>query len=215
MLRAYARTAVGAVAPALVSVGYLTAQTDEQPEGAAHSLRIVVPEAKGASVVADGIFSPGGWDGAFQHRVTESCEVYIMLDATHLFVGFKFQSDVEADFVSEVYFALNGREFLNLHSSGALGEGGNLFSPDSRGPEYSIGIYEGWDSNVTAIGTRGQGKEFRVRRDKLPVTTVKMAGGMTVVNRAIRETARFPLNYGFENADRWVELVLPAFRDLS
>jgi hypothetical protein len=49
--------------------------------------------------------------------------------------------DVEADFMNEMYIALNDREFLNLHSWGALGEGVNRFPPDMTRAEFSVGSY--------------------------------------------------------------------------
>lgn len=103
-------------------------------------------------MLTDGAFSPGEWDGAFQQGVSENCEVYLLADSAHLYVGFRFLNDVEADFLSEVYVALNDSEFLNLHSSGALAEAVNSFSPDLRRPEYAVGSHAGWESNVTGVG---------------------------------------------------------------
>jgi hypothetical protein len=109
-----------------------------------------------------------------------------------------------------VYLASNDAGFLNLHSSGALGEAFNDFSPDLHRASFAVDINTGWESNVTGVGARSQGKEFRISRTILPGATVKMAGGLIIVNETIRETANFPADFGFANADDWVELVLPA-----
>jgi len=210
MLRGLTPTAVATFASVLVSGGNLIAQSLQQSEGAAHALRIAVPEVGSSHVVTDGTFSPSEWDGAYQHRISENCEAYVQADSTHLYVGFRFLKDVEADFVSEVYLATSEREFLNLHSSGALGEGLNSFSPDLRRAAFTVDSNTGWESNVTGIGARTQGKEYKISRAILPGVIVKMAGGMTIVNWTMRETANFPEHYGFGDADDWVVLVLPA-----
>lgn len=111
--------------------------------------------------------------------------------------------------MSEVYLASSDSAFVNLHSSGALGEGVNRFSPDMQRPAFSLERNAGWQSNVTGIGAHSQGKEFKISRKLCPGVAVKMAGGMIVVNRTMRETANFPARYDFANTDGWTELVLP------
>jgi hypothetical protein len=209
MIRGFAPTAVAAVAAALLSIGSPAARPAHRAEHTAQPLRINVPEARSGPVVTDGEFSPGEWEGAFQHRVSESCDVYLLADSTHLYVGFRFLGEVEADFVGEVYLASNDAGFLNLHSSGALGEGFNNFSPDLHRAAFTVDSNTGWESNVTGAGARSQGKEFRISRAVLPGPTVKLAGGMMVVNQTMRESASFPARFGFANPDDWVELVLP------
>jgi hypothetical protein len=57
-----------------------------------------------------------------------------------------------------------------------------------------------------------QGKEFRISRARLPGGTVRLAGGMGVVNMTMRANAAFPKSHGFNSADAWAELVLPAVK---
>lgn len=201
---------VAAVVAAILAGGGPAAPSVAPTEGTAQPLQIVVPEAEAGPVVADGELSAGEWEGAFQQRVSKSCDLYLLADSTHLYVGFRFLRQVEADFVAEVYLAANDDGFLNLHSSAALGEAFNPFSPDLRRATFAVDRNTGWESNVTGIGARSQGKEFRISRAILPGPTVRAAGSMIVVNETMRETASFPARFGFANADDWVELVLPA-----
>jgi len=178
--------------------------------------RIVVPVARASRVVIDGTFSPGEWDGAFRQPLGDNFEVYLLADSENLYVGFKFLKDVEASFLSEVYVATSDRQFVNLHSSGALGEGVNDFPLQGGRTRFSVvtppggNRATGWESNATPRETRVQGKEFKINRAKLPGATVRLAAVMMVVNSAMRETGNFPKDHGFSSADGWAELVLPA-----
>jgi hypothetical protein len=171
---------------------------------------VAVPVVKPAGVVIDGMFSPGEWDGASRQRLSENIEMYLLADSENLYVGFKLLKDVEADLVSEVYLATSDKEFLNLHSSGALGEGVNAFSPDLRVAAFSIGQNNGWESNATGRGVRSQGKEYKISRALLPNDSVRMAGGMIVVNKTMTERGTFPdePNPLFADPDTWRPLVL-------
>jgi hypothetical protein len=53
-----------------------------------------------------------------------------------------------------------------------------------------------------------QGKEFRISRARLPGATVRLAGGMGVVNMTMRAYAAFPKGHGFSSTAKWAELVL-------
>ncbi len=189
----------------LLACGVLLCPT----EGNAQGPHIAVPEVESGRVVVDGRFAPGEWEGAYRYEASERLEVYFLADSADLCIGFKFLDDVEADFVAEVYIAINEDEFLTLHSSGALGEGTSAFSPGLRGPAFAVGNAVGWQSNVTGTGVRSEGKEFRISRGKLPGATIKAAGGMIVVSATIRERAGFPGAFGFESPAGWMELVLP------
>lgn len=169
-----------------------------------------VPTVQTAGVVTDGMFSPGEWDGASIQRLSANIEMYLLADSENLYVGFKLLKDVEADLVSEVYLATSDTEFLNLHSSGALGEGVNAFSPDLHVASFSLGRNTGWESNVTGKGARCQGKEYKISRELVPPDGVKMAGGMIVVNKTMTERATFPDDPKplFSDADAWRPLVL-------
>ena len=68
-----------------------------------------------------------------------------------------------------------------------------------------------WESNAMPRSVAGvQGKEFKVSRVKLPGGTVRLAGGMGVVNMTMRANAAFPKSHGFSSVEKWAELVLPA-----
>jgi hypothetical protein len=169
-----------------------------------------VPVVKAAGIVTDGVFSPGEWDGAFRQPLSQNIDMYVLADSENLYVGFRLMKDVEADLVSEVYLATSDKEFLNLHSSGALGEGVNAFSPDLRVASFSIGRNSGWESNVTGKGVRCEGKEFKISRALLPADRVMLAGAMTVVNETMRERGTFPHEPWppFSDLDAWRPLAL-------
>ncbi len=181
------------------------------PDAARPRLKGVgVPVVKAAGVVTDGTFSPGEWDGATRQPLSQNIDMYLMADSENLYVGFKLLKDVEADLVSEVYLATSDKEFLALHSSGALGEGVNAFSPDLRVASFSIGRNSGWESNVTGKGVRCQGKEFKISRALVPGDGVIMAGAMIVVNGAMKELGTFPHEPWppFSDTDAWRPLAL-------
>lgn len=187
---------------------FLGAQIPDPGEGSSERLRILLTETQTCDVVPDGRFEPGEWLGAYQQRVSESIEVFLMADSAKLCIGFRFLDEVEAVYVAEVYIAINDREFLNLHSSGALGEGVNRFSEDLERAAFSVGNSTGWESNVTASGARAQGKEFKINRQRLPGSTFKLTSGLIVANREVREATRFPDRFDFAGETEWVEVVL-------
>jgi hypothetical protein len=203
-----ASTSAGVIGTLVVCVNLLGAQSSDPREGGSEHLRIVVPEAQCSGVVPDGRFLAGEWTGAYDQRISESIEVLLMADSTDLCIGFRFLGDADADFVAEVYLAINDREFLNLHSSAALGEGINSFSADLERAAFAVVNNTGWESNVTGIGARAQGKEFKLSRQKLPGSILRLAGGLMVVNREFRERAGWPERFDFAGATEWAEAVL-------
>ena len=208
MVRMVASTSAGVIGTLVVCVNLLGAQSSDPREGGSEHFRIVVPDAQCSGVVPDGRFLAGEWNGAYHQGISESIEVLLMADSTDLCIGFRFLGDVEAGFVAEVYLAINDREFLNLHSSGALGEDINSFSADLERATFSVGNNTGWESNVTGMGARAQGKEFKLSRRKLPGSILRLAGALIVVNREIRERAVWPEGLDFTGATEWVEAVL-------
>jgi hypothetical protein len=210
------RTASVIIGVMLVCVGL---QPTPSAERAAPGPRVVVPAVKAVPVVTDGKFSPGEWEGAFKQSLGDDFEVYLLADAEYLCVGFKYLKDVQADFLSEVYVATGDRQFINLHSSGSLGEGVNDLPPQGGRTTFTIVAPLGasratwWESNAMPRSVAGvQGKEFKISRARLPGGIVRLAGGMGVVNTTIRESVSFPMNHGFSSTDAWAELVLPAAR---
>jgi hypothetical protein len=187
-----------------------------QAQPSARGPRIVVPAVKAVPVVTDGKFSPGEWDGAFRQALGDDFEVYLLADAEYLCVGFKYLKDVEADYLSEVFVATSDKQFINLHSSGSLGEGVNDLPLQSGRTTFTIVAPLGasraawWESNAMPRSVAGvQGKEFKISRARLPGRTVRLAGGMGVVNMSMRANAAFPTGHGFSSVEKWAELVLP------
>jgi hypothetical protein len=166
--------------------------------------------------VTDGKFSPGEWDGALRQPLGDDFEVYLLADAEYLCVGFKYLKDVQADFLSEVYVATSDKQFVNLHSSGSLGEGVNDLPLQGGRTTFTIVAPLGasraawWESNATPRSVAGvQGKEFKISRARLPGGAVRFAGGMGVVNMTMRANAAFPKGHGFSSVEKWAELILP------
>lgn len=185
-----------------------SAQAQEASPGSQRQ-RIVVPAAKTGQVIVDGTFSPGEWEGAFRQPLGNKFELYVLADSESLYVGFRYLEDVESTPLSEVYVAMNDTQFVNLHSSGSLGEGMNTFPSDGRRPGFSVGNATGWESNVARTPARIQGKEYRISRTRLPGTTVRMAAFMSMMSSTLRESVSFPKDYDFSSPDGWAELVLP------
>jgi len=203
-----AAVVVGVGAP-LVSAGGPGNPSSYPMPGAPQEMRIVVPEAPSARVITDGQFLPGEWEGAFQSRISEDFDVYLLADSVNLCIGFRFLHEVEATFGAELYLAVNDGEFLNLHSTGALGEGKNGFSAGLGSPAFTVGRTTGWESNVAKRPVRAQGKEYKISRRKLPGAGARVAAVMMVANSDMRETANFPEHFSFESPAGWVALVLP------
>lgn len=195
------------VAAALICLGIQSAASGQQTD-VALGQRITVPAVKAARVITDGTFAQGEWDDALRQPLGENFELYLLADSANLYIGFKYLKDVESTPLSEVYVATSDKEFLNLHSSGSLGEGVNPFPPEGGQAKYSVGNAKGWESNVARVPARIQGKEYRISRAKLPGPTVRLAGGMMVVNFTMRESVSFPKGHGFSGPEKWAELVL-------
>jgi len=200
----------------LVWTGFQPASPAQPLQTSAPGPRIVVPAVKAVPVVVDGKFSPGEWDGAFRQALGDDFEVYLLADAESLCVGFKYLKDVEADYLSEVYVATSDKQFVNLHSSGSLGEGVNDLPLQGGRTTFTIVAPLGasraawWESNAMPRSVAGvQGKEFKISRARLPGGTVRLAGGMGVVNMSMRANAAFPKGHGFSSIEKWAELVLP------
>jgi len=204
------RVLIAAIAAAgILCSGLRSSARAERAANSARPARIVVPAVKAARVVTDGTFSPGEWEGAFRQPLGDNFEIYLLADSANLYVGFKYLRDIESTPLSEVYVATSDTEFLNLHSSGSLGEGVNSFPPEGGRTRFSAGNATGWESNVARVPARIQGKEYKISRAKLPGASVRFAALMSMLSFTVRETVKFPKDHGFNNADGWAELVLP------
>lgn len=201
--------AVSIVAATLIWSGLQSIASARPPENGVHGKRVTVPAVKAARVITDGTFAPGEWDDALRQPLGDNFELYLLADSANLYVGFKYLKDVESTPLSEVYVATSDKEFLNLHSSGSLGEGVNHFPPEGGQAKYAVGNATGWESNFARLPAHIQGKEYKISRTKLPGPTVRLAGVMMVVNYTMRESVRFPKDHGFSGPEKWAELVLP------
>jgi hypothetical protein len=193
----------------LSSLGLLPASQAARLQMMAPGPRIMVPATTTARVVTDGIFSAGEWEGAFRQALDDKFRVYLLADSENLYVGFQFHEEVECTPLSEVYVATGQGRFINLHSSGSLGEALNDLPLEGGPPSFAVGNAVGWESNVSRTPARLQGKEYRISRARLPGTTVRLAAFMAMVSVTLRESISFPPDHGFASTDAWAELVLP------
>lgn len=203
---------VGAV---LVLVGLRATASMQATEAGVPGPRLVVPVVKAAPVVTDGRFSPGEWDGALRQSLSGDFDVYLLADARYLYVGFKFLKAVQTSLLAEVYVATGERTFVNLHSSGALGEGENTIPLAGGRTRFEVVTPPGgsraawWESNATPRDPAVvDGKEFKISRSRLPGGTLRLAGSIAAVSRTLREEASFPADRGFASFDAWAELAL-------
>lgn len=54
-----------------------------------------------------------------------------------------------------------------------------------------------------------QGIEYKITLNKITGHSVRMAAGILAVNFSFRESGNFPAYYDFDNADKWLEFILP------
>jgi len=186
--------------------------------------RVVVPE--GSQVAIDGKFSKGEWDDALKLSISENYDVCLKVCSGDLFIGLKAAKPVGM-LLTEIYLTSNGKEFYNLHSSMALGEGLIPFPADRSKIKFSVNNNIHWEANCCTynkvehekwvaegeprdkydrIFEKKDGKEYKINLIKFSGTPLKMSG----VIRDAKGAIHFPDNLGFENSDGWVELVLPS-----
>ncbi|HNQ81922.1 MAG TPA: hypothetical protein PKI53_12535 [Candidatus Aminicenantes bacterium] len=197
------------VAAFLIVLGQIAGLAVSGPAIAPSDTPIIVPEKKGTPISIDGILAPGEWDGAVHFPISESWEVYLCADAESLYVGFKLVKEFTGVALGEVYIASNGEEFYNLHASGSLAEGLNLFSAGLETAKYQVGYYKDWESDVGKSEARLFGKEYRIGLKKFTGRPLKFAAAILAVNRSGRESSRFPAKFDFGSSAGWAELVLP------
>jgi hypothetical protein len=117
-----------------------------------------------------------------------------------------------------VGIASNEKEFYNLHSSTALGEGINPFPSDQKSLKFSVNNNSHWEANCDAIDNveeekwiaagrpndgekydkifkRKDGKEYKINLDKFSGTRLKISVGL----REAKEEAHFPDKFDFKS----------------
>ncbi|MRS03901.1 hypothetical protein EG832_11880, partial [bacterium] len=185
--------------------------SDDLPE------KIKVPLVNYCQVKTDGLFLEDEWKGALNLHISESFEILFLSDPDYLYIGLKYAGKVAdykqpLDCVSEVYIAINDAEFCNLHSSDRLAEGVNKFSADLKQAKYSLDVVNGWEANsgshVRDNDLNCNGVEYKISRKKIAGHSIKMAAGILAVNFSFRESGNFPADFGFDDADKWMELII-------
>lgn len=192
----------------------------------AHSRSIEVPQAKGNQVVIDGKFSEGEWDDALIFPIAEGREVRVKADSQTLYIGLKANQAVAIG-VCEIRYTENHKDFYLLHVSARLGEG---VSTNSGNRKFEMDNIENWECNLATrdksktdawvaaarpvdkyaeLFERVDGKEFRIDRKTLTGNRLIFTlGGMEFATDGKRAN-NYPKDVSFENADKWVELILP------
>lgn len=189
------------------------------------SNRIIVPEGK--QVVIDGIFSKDEWDDALRLSISENYDIYLKVNSGNLFIGLKSAKPIGM-LLTEIYITSNEKEFYNLHSSAALGEGVIPFPSDLKSLKFSVNNNKNWEANCDAFDKveeekwypggkpngpekydktfkKKDGKEYKINLNKFSGTRLKMAVGL----RGAKGAAHFPDNFDFKSWEGWTELILP------
>lgn len=213
---------------ALMSVRLL-AQPGQEGDSAhtAQSKSLIVPLGKGQSVAIDGKFSQGEWEDALSCPLAGDYTLYLKADSQALYIGLKSTRSARSG-GCEVRMTENGKDVRLLHVSCALGEGLSGF-PASR--KFEMGNITNWTSNLVvenltklrAWEAAGQPverygdvieevevRELRIRRKMFSGTRVKLTINWIEFAADGTRDYNFPEKASLQNADNWVELILPS-----
>ena len=206
----------------------LPAQSSPQREETANNTQsksFVVPQGKGQQVVIDGKFSKGEWEDAVSFPVAAGFDLHVKADSQALYIGLKSAAP-SAVIGCEIRYTENDKDVRLLHVSARLAEGLSGFP--ARG-KFEIGN-TGWESNLIVenqakltawqaagrpieqyreVVEKGDGKEFRISRKILTGNRIKFTIGWMELAADGRKTFNYPEDASFQNADNWVELILP------
>jgi len=191
---------------------------------------VLVPEGNSDLVSIDGFFSDGEWDDAASFSVKDNYNIYFKADSEILCIGLKSPKQI-GELVCEVRFTTDAKDIYLLHVSGALGEGRSGF-PATQ--EFDLNNNILWEANYLKadslkneewiaagrplenyddIYNKRDGIEFKIRRSKIAANALKLIIGwirVEVTGQDIdKRTYNFPDNVSIQNADNWVELILP------
>ena len=191
------------------------------------STRIIVPAGNGDKIVSDGIFSKGEWSGAHIVSIAEDFNLYIIAYSGNLYIGLK-SAELIGVMVSEIYFTSNEKEYFNLHSSSALGEGINTFG---NSPKFTVNSNKGWEANTekqnmerlekwksdgkpiekySDTHEKLDGKEYKVSLNKFEGKHLRMKMRIIFVKGATKKIVNYPKNSSFDDSNDWIELIIPA-----
>jgi len=196
----------------------------------ADSKIINVPEGNGKQVTSDGVFSKGEWDDALKYTIADNFDIYMKADSEILYIGLKSAEPI-SQFGCEIRITSDEKEVFLLHVSGALAEGVSDF-PATAKFEVNNNIF--WEANYCKADPekkaawieagkpieksdmmyeRKDGIEFKIYRKKFTDSSLKFTIGWIQVdikgNQIDKKTYNYPTNATLENADNWVELILP------
>jgi hypothetical protein len=208
-------------------------QKNDKPYDARSKI-IVVPEGKGKQVVTDGMFSIGEWDDALSYSVADNYSIYLKADSDILYVGLKSAKPI-GELVCEIRITSNGREIFLLHVSGALGEGISGFPATTK---FDLNNNKYWEANFLQadpekkeawiaagkpiekyddIYEKRDGIEFKIYRQKFTGASLKFTIGWIRVEvegkKIDKRIYNYPESASLENADKWVEFILPATKN--
>ncbi|UCC45505.1 MAG: hypothetical protein JSU65_06190 [Candidatus Zixiibacteriota bacterium] len=198
----------------------------EEPAYNAESKSIVVPYGEGQQIVIDGMISEGEWEDALTFPISEAYDVCLKADSQMLYVAVKSPTLVVIG-VCEIRMTENEKDVYLLHVSGRLGEGLSGFPAGTR---FEMGNIKHWDANLSKedetkidawvaagrpiekygdVVEKVESKEFKISRKMFSGNRLKLTIGLIEIAADGKKTYNYPENAGLENADNWVELILP------
>jgi len=193
----------------------------------AHARTVAVPIGDGQSVVIDGTFSKGEWDDAICNPIAPDRTLCLKADSKSLYVGVRAPEPVVIG-VCEIRHTENGKDFHLMHVSARLGIG---VSPDPGSGKFDMGDVGPWDANLSVeneskvdawiaagrpfdmyaeeVGEKVEGKEFRIDRAMIAGERTRFTIGWIEIATDGKKSYNYPEDVSYENADNWVELILP------
>jgi hypothetical protein len=192
----------------------------------AQSKSIVVPAGDGHKIVTDGTFSEGEWDKALMFPISPNYEIWLMASSDNLFIGLRSKKPVRK-LVSDFWIVSDEKAITQLHSSEALAQGVCSFPfNENNGKHFSL-QNTGWSANflipdktrerewIEAGRPRGEkysliyppndGKEYIISRSQINGNRLKLRIRFYDSEREFS----YPNDSNTNNADNWVELILP------
>jgi len=105
-----------------------------------------LPEAKGAPVLLDGLFSDGEWNDAAQKDLGSGVRLYLKKSGGHVFIGVRFSPFRGS--IADLFISPDGRTITHLHASAQIGERRvQKNSGEWDNPEFIWGDTSEWQAN--------------------------------------------------------------------
>lgn len=210
----------------IVCCSALSAQSSNKAVYNAESKSIIVPEGKPVQIKTDGTFSKGEWDDAVNYNIPGNCKIYMKTVAENLFIGIKS----EKPFVCDLWITDNGNPIYQLHVSGALGQAEIISFPFKEDDQKRLVLNNNrnWEANYftenkakeaawIAAG-KPKGEKYWKIFDWAGALEYKInLKSFNLMKNSLRikidyynfEEYRYPRNSSGENADNWLEIILP------